>query len=85
MDLSKIGDPCCWIAIILAVGNIICWFVIFNSNFYAKYNGKEIIIGETNKLKEVDQELKKDVNNLSKQLSELTEIIKNGNSESKKK
>ena len=67
--------------IILTITNMIVWIVIFRSGFHAKYNGKEIIIGEARKLQAVDQELKNDVNNLSKQLSELTQIIKNGNKE----
>ena len=52
-----------------------------------KSNGRELIIGETSKLKEVDLELKKDIGDLSRQLTKLSEIIKNGNgnqSESKK-
>ena len=46
----------CWtISGVLAIGNIVCWVVVFRSRFFIRSNGHEISIGETEAKKIIGQ------------------------------
>ena len=67
-------DACCVIAIILGLGNIVCWLTVFNKPFSLKSNGRELTIGQ-----QINTDLEKNVNILKGEIQELKEVIKNGN------
>jgi len=68
-------DACCIIAIILGLGNIVCWLAVFNKPFSLKSNGRELLIGAEKN----NKELEKNVSILGQEITEIKELIKNGN------